>query len=753
MSEKVYLLILKTGIYASLLSVFLVFKNLLFPFITSKQISFNILIEILFIFWVAFIVKYPKYRPKWSYISFGLVAFLTAIIVSSIFGVDFNLSFWGDIERMLGAFHILHFLAFYFIIITVMQSWTDWKIFLIISTVFATIVSLMGLGGDAKAYSTIGNTAYVSGYLIFNIYFCLLLFFKEKVSGVRWLYLLPLPILYLEFNKADTTGALVGLGFSFIVMFFLYGILAKNKKIKLATLSLFIFLAIFSTLALINKDSDFIRQNSLLAPISGINIQKNTFQTRLISWQAAFKDFHTHPILGTGYGNFAIIFDKYFDASFYDYTRSETYFDRAHNNLIDIASTTGITGLLSYLSIFVAVGYYLIAGFRKKYFGIHEFVLLSSLLTAYFVQNLAVFDSLVTYMGLMMVLAMIYWYYQKGEEKMLDGLEEKANAETRRGTTVQRGTGNLENKEIYSLLGVGVVVFTIMWQYNILPLKMLTTTIAGQRAWAAGNAEKTLSIYKDALGYNTVLDRDSRTSLIRLFASNPSKFNSFPKDKRLEVADYLIDLAQTNVDYNKSDSLNQMMLAQILDTASNVATNNDNKDKATYYSNRALEAIDDSIAASPGRIPIYYQQAQIYLGRGEQDKAIEALKTAYNLNVKYYDSACHLGKTLLYMKKEEEAFGYIDQCIDLGGARLLSPVGLIKSLIGHYQEAGNTKRVIKLYEQLVKVEPNNINNMIELAKLYANAGLTEKAIGMATAISKKDPTDKQYVDDFIKSLK
>ena len=76
MSEKLYLLILKTGIYASLFSVFLVFKNLLFPFITSKQISFNILIEILFVLWVAFIVKYPSYKPKWSYINFGLGAFL-----------------------------------------------------------------------------------------------------------------------------------------------------------------------------------------------------------------------------------------------------------------------------------------------------------------------------------------------------------------------------------------------------------------------------------------------------------------------------------------------------------------------------------------------------------------------------------------------------------------------------------------------------------------------------------------------------
>jgi hypothetical protein len=42
--------------------------------------------------------------------------------------------------------------------------------------------------------------------------------------------------------------------------------------------------------------------------------------------------------------------------------------------------------------------------------------------------------------------------------------------------------------------------------------------------------------------------------------------------------------------------------------------------------------------------------------------------------------------------------------------------------------------------------------MIELAKLYAENGFTEKAIETAMKISEKDPTVKQYVSDFIESL-
>lgn len=414
MQQKTYLTILKTGIYLSFLSVFWVFGNLLFPFITSKQIYFNVLIEILSVFWVVFLIKYPEYRPKKSFISVGLISYFAAILVSSIFSIDFNLSFWGDIERMLGFFHIFHFLIFYFIIITVFREWKDWKILFIISIICATIVSFYGL---AKVhYSTLGNTAYVSGYLIFNIYFALLLFFREKNKYLRWIYILAIPVMILEFYKAYTSGAIVGLAVGVFAFLFFLAMLGKNKKLRIYSITVVVIMVLSAVMIYSNKNSDFVQNNNFLSRLTNnVSFQKSTFQTRLISWRAAAKDFKNHPVLGIGYGNYASIFDKHFDPIFYNYTRSETYFDRAHNNIIDIVSTTGIVGLLTYLSIFLAVGFYLIKGFRENKIRLVEFSLISSLIIAYFVQNLAVFDSLVTYMGLMAILGYIYWLENKSE--------------------------------------------------------------------------------------------------------------------------------------------------------------------------------------------------------------------------------------------------------------------------------------------------------------------------------------------------
>ncbi|MBU4256794.1 O-antigen ligase family protein [Patescibacteria group bacterium] len=739
MSQKTYLTILKTGIYLSFISVFLVFKNLLFPYITSKQIPFNILIEILFIFWLALIVKYPEYRPRKNWISIGLIAFFAVITLSCFTGVDFNLSFWGDIERMLGVFHLLHFLAFYFIIITVFRDWKDWRNLLIVSVAAATILCLYGLTKNI-AYSTVGNTAYVSGYAIFNIFFALILIFRQARIGGKgkdnnwWiisLYSIAIITLLAIFKLTHTRGAYVGLGAGIFFALLLFIILNKSKKIKIYSFSCLAVIAVLISLVFAYPQSSIVKNSSILNTMTQISAKAATFQTRLIAWKAAAKDFKNHPVLGTGHGNFAITFDKYFDPSFYNYTRSETYFDRAHNNIVDIASTTGGLGLLAYLSIFVAAGYYLVKGYRENKIAQHELILLAGLIIAYFIQNLAVFDSLITYISLMVMLGFIY-YLASGE------------------TESKEADMPLINKEIYALAGAGLVMLIIIFQYNIKPLKMLKGTIGGQIAFAQGDIIGGVEIYKKALSHNTVLDRDSRDSLIRFITANYAMLSGVGEEKAREIFDYTVELAEKNAAYNPGDSLMQMELAQTLNIAARFYE--DNPQKFYFYSDRALEAINKSIEASPGRIPIYYIKAQILAGRDEQDKAIETLKYAIGLNEKYYDSFCNLSRYYFVFKQEDKGFEEMDRCLDLGGAELLAPTDYVKSLINYYIGKQDWPKVLKLYQRLAALEPNDAEVWVRLAKVYAQVGDMEKAVEAAKKAGELDPAMKDASEQFIKGL-
>lgn len=743
MTQKIYLWILKAGIYLSFLAPFLVFKQWFFPYITSKQIYFNILIEILFIFWIAFIVKYSEWRPKKSLISFGLMAFFMAMLISCFTGVDFHLSFWGDAERMLGFFHLFHFLIYYFIIITVFRSRKDWRNLFIASITASTLICLYALIKTIN-YSTIGNTAYVSGYAIFNIYFALILFFqslRDKDSRKNLtigLYPVAIIIMISVFRLTYTRGAYVGLGASIFVMLILFIAFNKSKKIKIYCFSALAVIAILVSLVFINADSSIVKNSSILNTITQINAQAVTFQTRLIAWKTAVKDFPNHPIFGTGNGNFAVTFDKYFDPTFYDYTRQETYFDRAHNNIVDIASTTGIVGILTYLSIFIAVGYYLIKGLRRGNINYVEFILLTSLIIAYFIQNLAVFDSLVTYISLMITLGFIYWIslplqtgQSRGEFKMTDD-------------------SPLDNKEIFNIAIFGVIMLIVIFQFNIKPAKALVGTIKGQIAFNNNDVAGAVEAYKDALKNNTVMDRDSRDILVRTFVSEAYLFNNIEKEKLNEMFDFVINMAEKNIAYNSNDSLMQMQFAKILDIASRF--NSDNQGKFYFYSDRALEAIDKSIEASPGRIPIYFHKAQIYATRGENDKAIETLKYAVSLNEKYYDSYCNLAKFYFYFKDEENGFINMDKCLDLGGEDLLAPADYVSSLIGHYGQKEDWPRTIPLYERLANLSQNDAQVWVDLAKLYVQTNNIEKAIKAAKKSAEIDSSLRFDVDIFIKEI-
>ena len=691
------------------------------------------------VFWLALIIKYPEIRPKKSWITFGLAAFFSALLVSSIFGVDFNLSFWGDIERMLGLFHVAHFFLLYLIIITAFRSARDWRNLFIASVIAGVGICFYSL--FKIPYSTIGNTAYVSGYAIFNIYFALILYFRrrdeEKSKHQDWLisafYLAAAFLMFLVFSVTNTRGAYVGLGVSFLLFFVLYAFYSQSKKVKIYSSIVFSLMAMLVVLIFMFPTSKIVSGTPILRTAAQISSKQVTFQTRLISWKAALKDLPNHALLGTGYGNFAITFDKYFDPMFYSYTSSETYFDRAHNNLVDIASTGGLLGLLTYLFILAAAGYYLFKGKKQGKISTNEFILLICLFVAYFIQNLAVFDSLPTYICLILALGYIYWL-TNGDE------EEEFNA----------GQG-LTNKELGVLVIAGLIFLAIMYQYNIKVYKMLNGTINGQVQFAKGDIAAGVEEYKKALSLNTPLDRDSRASLINVINSRPEALAALGGQKAKEIADYAITLAEANVKLNPADSMMQMQLAQTLSTAALV--NQDNQSKFSFYSDRALKAIDESIKASPGRITIYFSKAQMYITRNEKDKAIKTLQYAASLNEKYPEAVCYLAKLGVYFKEETIGYEALDKCLDLGGASYLSPVDFIKIGLNHYAEKKDEPRMLALYERWTQLEPTNAKIFVNLSLLYAQAGKNELAITAAEKAGALDPSMKSAAEEFIKKLK
>lgn len=732
MSEKSYLRILQAGVVASLFIVLFVFPSLLFPYISSKQLSFNILMEVLAAVWLVFILRYPTYRPKLNLIIYGLLSYFAVILISAFTGVDFNLSFWGDIERMLGFFHLFHFLIFFFILLTAFRNWQEWQVLLISSVTAGTLVSLVGLLGE-HPYSTIGNTAYVSGYLIFNLFFAAILFFRTA-SSWRYAYLVPALIMLLQFARMRTSGAIIGLAVSLFLIIVLVGFLHEKKNVRRLLLSLAAVAVIVVAFIFSQQQATWF-QNSFLRNLTA---QKATFQTRLLSWQGAWRDFSSHPVLGTGFGNYAIIFDRQFDPKFFNYDRVETYFDRAHNNLIDIVSTTGLAGLVTYLSIFIFI---LIALFKQIKAGGYrisasaagrhnlEVVIIFALLAAYFIQNLAVFDSFVTYIGLMTLIGFIIWRAQATEETVRESL---APAAWLRG-----------GRDGWLLAALIMIAWLFISAFSVRPWQMMTGVIEGYSQLISGRPGNGLEAFQYALS-DTPLDRDGRSTLINLAAANPVLFTSLPAEQIQEKYDYVIGLALKNLAYNPQDSLFLLQLAQLYDVGARIFY--EDKEKSAHYSGLALEYAEKAIAATPGRIPVYFSKAQTLLVQGKMDEAIAVTEYAANLNPDYPNSYCRLGQMYAMTEREDEALVAFGKCIDGGAVSQLGVANSMLATAAFLAEKGDYQRAIVIVERIIENGDAKPETWLGLAQLYLLTGDqdgAEQAAGQAVLL---DPSIKEQVE-------
>ncbi|MCX6796391.1 MAG: tetratricopeptide repeat protein, partial [Candidatus Falkowbacteria bacterium] len=249
----------------------------------------------------------------------------------------------------------------------------------------------------------------------------------------------------------------------------------------------------------------------------------------------------------------------------------------------------------------------------------------------------------------------------------------------------------------------------------------------------------------------------SRTSLINLFIGNPQILNNIPIEKRQEDLNFLIASAEANVKYNEHDSMAQMIMAQVYNLAAMYyipRTDNQGDIQKFYeYSDKSLQAIDASIDASPRRVPIYFQKAQILMTRGEKDKVIETLQYATTLNPDYSDSFCYLGRAYLIFGQQKEGYENIGRCLDLVGAgdSLNSPA-LVKQAIEYFKAAKDWRRVIALLKILVGQEPDNADNWVQLANLYKQQGEIDKAKAAAEKAIEINPSLANYAKGFIDSL-
>jgi len=309
-------------------------------------------------------------------ISYSLLFFLASQIIATNFSIHPYTSFWGYYSRFHGG---LLTTICYTIIYFSAVKWLDKKstlklIKVLVGTSF--LISLYAIaerfGIDKnfwiqdvqnRPFSTLGQPNWLSAYLIPHLFLVIYLNHTNRIKSKSLFYLIFSSI-FIAFLYTKSRSGFIGFTLSYFTYIFLlirnYSFTSiKPMVIKLSLLLIFISLVVGTPYS--KKISELLTPKNVVvsSPIpSGTQLDNGGTESgdiRKIVWTGALAIFQKHPIVGAGPETFAYTY--YGDRPTAHNLTSEWDFlyNKAHNEYLNTASTTGLIGLLAYLSFHFAI--------------------------------------------------------------------------------------------------------------------------------------------------------------------------------------------------------------------------------------------------------------------------------------------------------------------------------------------------------------------------------------------------------------
>ena len=356
--------------------------------------------------YLALLLEYPHLRPKWSNpLNTLVVGFLLVNVVAALLGGNWTQSFWGTYERMGGVVHLLHLTLFYLYLLALGQAGPNYlKKLAGLLIGIAGLSSLYGIcevlnsevGRHDLFYahfhrvsSIFGNPAFFASFLLFPMAFTLFGWLRSPAARHKRVYEVLFALQLSTLMLTGERGALLG----FIAGICLCGTLlcVKTRRFPASALRPFWLAGLASAIVLgimIWPQSPF---NSVFRHLS--QFQDASATQRLILWRCAWRAYLDNPLWGLGPENFYTAFYKYFDRRLYQVADYYALFDKPHNQVLELLSTTGTLGFLAYGGILVLAVMALWRGYQRGRLSWSQFAVLVSGILAYQVQDCFLFDT------------------------------------------------------------------------------------------------------------------------------------------------------------------------------------------------------------------------------------------------------------------------------------------------------------------------------------------------------------------------
>ncbi|MEI7542352.1 MAG: O-antigen ligase family protein [bacterium] len=461
LDKLVFWLLLVTVVALPLYFNIMSFDQFELPKLTLLRIITTIMTAL----WLVRMLEKGKFEFIQTPLDLPLLGFAIMNLVTTFTSFAPQLSFRGEYENFAGSLSTLNYILIYFIAVNHINTLPRIKAFnyaILISGAIITIYAISQFFGydivqwsedsliKGRYFASMGNPNFLGALLamIIPINLALLLInIRNKKYIVSASLLLLCILMYIALFGTQSRAPFL----AFVASLFVFGIywlstLMKNATAQpvLASKHTFAFLSnelpkhrkvlafvlgliiVTSTLSItIGREATNRLWNSIA------NVKQSLAVSRLHIWIPALKIINENPILGTGVDTFKSVFPKYAGTNFAQIDGANVSSRTAHNELLNIAATMGITTLGIYLLLILS---YILMWYRAfKRISDNNIRLISIAMfasfIAYFVQNLFSFGvaAINTYLYMIFAAHAIIYCSLFGSKIYLINLFEPAN--------------------------------------------------------------------------------------------------------------------------------------------------------------------------------------------------------------------------------------------------------------------------------------------------------------------------------------
>ena len=714
---------------------FIVANTYFFPYITGKNFTFRILVEIMAAAWLALALCVPQYRPRRSWVLAAFAVFVLIIGIADAFGAYSFKSMWSNYERMEGWVTLAHLALYLVAAVSVLNTENLWRRLFQVSLVasvllslsgFMQVVGVIGLGqGGAASFSaridaTFGNPIYLAAYMLFHVFIAAMLWAQMRKTRPErehfWpglFYCVVIGIDTLALFMTGTRGAMLGLIGGAFLTFILLSFGPGAKKWRTITVSFLVILVAIGGVVSIARDTAVVQNIVFLNRLSSISTGEATVKARFFNMGIAWQGVKERPILGWGQENYALVFDKYYDPRMY---AQEQWFDRVHNSIFDWWIAGGTLGLLAFFSLFASALWVLWKGILGKgnAFSHEERSILTGLLAGYFVHNLTVFDNITS--SILFVTILGYIAYREIQS-------------TNTAPIVKREFLPEWALAVAAPVAGALAIFFI-WSINANAMKANKLIIAAMQQQSAG-LEQNLKFFQDSISYGTLGMQEAREQLAQV-AVQVVTSDTVPADLKQKFVTAAVDELDKQSAASPLDARFPLFAGGLLDAAGL-------HNEATSYLQKAHEL-------SPGKQTILYQLAQNALFRNDPDAALKYSKTAWQLYPQNLMAHRYYAALLIRLGKDAEADQVLAPIIPTGAAA--DP-----QIESAYASRKAYAKLIPIWEGRIAASPSDKDAYPKLAAFYYLTGDRGSAIETLQKLAVVHPELKAEVDHFIQQIR